>query len=241
MRLRGRLAFLFVFLALASSASLAGPHPALPIPVHAPDTDPTWERLEEKDGVTVFLRRTPGSPIKEAIGKGVVDVPPCRVFQVLRDSDRLVEFMPYVKAHILKAAGADWENVCEYLDFPWPIWDRLVTVRVDRVSNCQDNGCEYFKFWRKDETFSCTIEEIREAYQDAVADPVVPPTNQGYWHLLSEDGGKKTLVYYYLLSDAGGTIPALVQNYFLHVAVRKLFNAVRERASDPDLYPPCQP
>jgi hypothetical protein len=186
------------------------------------------------------LRKKEGSNIKEAIGKGVVDAPPCRVFQVIRDSDRLVEFMPYLEARITKNVSANEEYVCEYLDFPWPIWDRFVNLRIAEVRNDHENQCEYLVHWHKDETHACTFGEVKEVYQDANPHAIVPPAIDGYWHLFPQDGGKKTLAYYYGFTDPGGKIPHWVQNMSIHRAILKVFHAVRKRASQSDLYPPCQ-
>jgi hypothetical protein len=223
-----------------SAVSFAEPPSSLPVQVHAPEQDSTWKRYTEVDGITIFLREKEGSNIKEVIGKGVVDAPPCRVFQVFKDSDRLVEFMPYLEARIVKRATADAEYICEYLDFPWPIWDRFVNLRVGEVRNDHKNQCEYLVHWRKDETHSCTFEEVKEAYQDANPHAIVPLSINGYWHLLPQDAGQKTLLYYYGFTDPGGKIPSWLNNSFVDNAILKLFRTVRKRASQSDLYPPCQ-
>ncbi|MFQ5846171.1 MAG: hypothetical protein ACE5IQ_00695 [Candidatus Methylomirabilales bacterium] len=178
--------------------------------------------------------------MKEGIGKGVIDAPPCRVFQVLTDSDHLVEFMPYLKARVVKGASPDREYICEYLDFPWPISDRILNLRVDRIRKYRNRPCGYIVYWQKDETYTCTIEDIHTVYDGGVPDPVVPPANQGYWHLLPAEGGQKTLAYYYAFSDPGGSIPSWLKNFLVDDAILRLFQAVRERATSANLYPPCQ-
>lgn len=239
MRSRGRLGFFLVAISLVSAVSFAETRPSPPIQLHTPDEDSTWERYTEEDGITIFLREKEGSDIKEAIGKGTIDAPPCRVFQVITDSDHLVEFMPYLEARIIKHATADAEYVCEYLDFPWPIWDRFVHLRIAEVRNYHENQCEYLKHWHKDETYACTVGELEEAYEDANPHAIVPPAIEGYWHLLPQDGGGKTLAYYYAFTDPGGKIPSWVNNSFVDYAILELFRAVRERVSKSDLYPPC--
>ena len=129
MTTRGKFGFFFLFLLLASAISFAEPRPTSP-QLQGPDEDSTWERLKEKDGVTIFLRERSGSAFKEAIGKGVIDAPPCRVFHVLTDSHRLVEFIPYLKSRFVKNGGADEEYGCQYLDFPWPFSDRFINFRT---------------------------------------------------------------------------------------------------------------
>ncbi len=232
---RRELGFFLGFLCLASFAAA---RPAFPLEVHVPDEDPTWKRFKEEDGVTIFLKERGGSPINEGMGKGVIDAPPCRVFQVLTDSDRLVEFIPYMKARIVKNAGRGWEYGCQYLDFPWPVSDRFVNFRVDRIQKYRNHPCEYFVHWRKDETYSCTIEELKRAYDGAGSHPVVPPANEGYWHILPR--GEKTLAYYYVLTDPGGRIPGWIKKLFVDDAILRLFRAVRERARKIHLYPPCR-
>jgi hypothetical protein len=247
---RGKCGLVSLFLCLAPLVSFAEPQqPPVSLEIRTPDEDSTWERIgegegqegeHEGNGVTVFLRERPESTLKEALARGVVDAPPCRVFQVIRDSDRLVEFMPYLEARITKNVSTNGEYVCEYFDLPWPIGDRLVALRIDEVQNYLENRCEYLVRWQKDETYACTAEEAQRAYEDAVVDPVVPPVCEGYWHLLPQDGGTKTLLTYYGFTDPGGKIPHWVQNMFTHNAIVKLFEAVRERATESDLYPPCE-
>ncbi len=240
MKSPGKLGFFFMFLSLAPLVSFAEPNLTPSVQVHTPDKDSTWERLKEEDRVTIFLRERQEGTIKEGIGKGVVDAPPCRVFQVLSDSERLVEFIPYLKARIIKSAGTNGEYVCQYLDFPWPVWDRFVNFRINHIVNYRNSLCEYFVHWRKDETYACTIAEVKKAYQGAVSNPVVPPANDGYWHLLPQEGGQKTLAYYYVFTDPGGSIPGWLKNSFVDDAILKLFRAIRERAGKSHLYPPCQ-
>lgn len=241
MQSRSRLEFFFVTFLLASAVSFAETRSSPPIQIQTPEEDSTWERVAKEDGITVFLREKEGSDITEAIGTGTIDAPPCRVFQVITDSDHAVEFMPYLEARIIKHDTADVEYVCEYLDFPWPIWDRFLQLRIVEVPNYRGNQSEYLVHWHKDETYACTLGELKEAYEDANPHAIVPPVNDGYWHLLPQDGGRKTVAYYYNFTDPGGKIPHWVNNSFIDYAILKLFRAVRERASKSDLYPPCRP
>ena len=236
---RVKLALFVVFL-LVSAISFAAPRPTHPPQLHTPVTDSTWERIKEKDGVIIFLRERPGGTIKEALGKGVIDAPPCRVFQVLTDGDRLVQFMPYLKTRIIKNSNPSGDYGCEYLEFPWPFSDRFIHFRTNRIKNYRNKPCEYFVYWRKDETYSCTIEEVREAYADAGPHPIVPRASEGYWHLVPEAGGKRTLAYYYVFTDPGGSIPGWLMNSYADNAILRIFKAVRERAGKERLYPPCQ-
>jgi hypothetical protein len=152
-----------VILCLAPLLSFAEPHPPVSLHVQTSDEDSNWKHIDgdESDEVTIFLRERQGTKINEVLARGVVDAPPCHVFQVLRDSDRLVEFMPYLEARITKNASVDFEYVCEYLDLPWPISDRFVSLRIDAVQNYRENRCEYLVSWQKDETYACTVEEAR--------------------------------------------------------------------------------
>ncbi|MFQ5803361.1 MAG: hypothetical protein ACE5JQ_10755 [Candidatus Methylomirabilales bacterium] len=235
----GKLGLFFLILSLVSAISFAEPRPTSP-QLQRPEKDSTWERLKEKDGVIIFLRERSGTAFKEAIGKGVIDAPPCRVFQVLTDSDRLVDFMPYLKGRIIKNGSGDEDYGCQYLDFPWPFSDRFIKFRTKRIQNYRNHPCEYFVYWRKDETFSCTLEEVKEAYEDAGSDPIVPRANEGYWYLVPQAGGKKTLAYYYVFTDPGGSIPSWLMNLYADDAILRVFKAVRERTGKESLYPSCQ-
>jgi hypothetical protein len=225
---------------LVAAIAFAEPRPIHPPQLHTPGTDSTWKRIKEQGGVIVFFRKRPGGTIKEAIGKGVIDAPPCRVFQVLTDSARLVQFMPYVKGHITKSSGVDGDYSCQYLNFPWPFSDRFVNLRTNRITNYRDKPCEYFVYWRKDETHSCTVEEVREAYADAGPHPIVPRANEGYWHLVPDSRGEKTLAYYYVFTDPGGSVPGWMMNAYADDAMLRIFEAVRERGGKEHLYPPCR-
>lgn len=237
---RGKCGLVSLLFLLAPLVSYAEDQAPSPVEVHTPEQDSTWKLSAEEEGVTIFSRKGKESDIKEVIGKGVIDAPPCRLFQVLGDLDSHAGFMPYIKANIVKSTSSEWKYGCQYLDLPWPIWDRFVHFRTHSIENYGENQCEYLVEWQKDETYVCTIEEVQEVYKDARPDPIVPLAVNGYWHLLPDEHGQKTLAYYYLFSDPGGDIPAWLQNIFAGDAILKLFRAVRERASMSDLYPPCE-
>lgn len=188
--------------------------------VAAPENPNPWEEIEKDGGITVWRREVPGSNIREVKATMEIDVGAERVWQVLIDVDRYVEFMPYVlEARTLESEGANVEYQYQLIDPP------LVDKRdyVLRVEKSIDEARGLFV--RK---WSAVKNKGPAKPDDAVRLSVV----DGMWQL-EKLGGSKVRVTYYLFTDPGGSIPNWIANKANRTSVPELMDAVRKRAKNP--------
>src|SRR5262245_45461719 len=76
---------------------------------HADPTNlPAWEKIDDDDGIAVFRREVPGSPIIAFKGEGVVNASILRVASVLVDTSRATEWIDSLtEAKTLKKISED--------------------------------------------------------------------------------------------------------------------------------------
>ena len=177
-----------------------------------------WEQVEEDDGITVWVREVPDSDVREVKASTIVDVPASRVWEVLLDTMKYREFMPYiVETRIL---GKHATGQYEYQRIDPPIVDmRDYAIKV---------------VWEKDEangvykrSWSPANEKVPER-----DDCVRVKTNQGSW-TVTVAGPKKAHVEYHLYTNPGGSIPDWMANKANTTSVPTLLDAVRRRSIDP--------
>src|SRR5260370_36377586 len=93
-----RVFILTIALSLAPAAEADPPESA---PAQA--AQPAWEKIGDDDGIAVFRREVPGSPLVAFKGEGIVDASILRVASVLVDSSRATEWIDSLKeARILR-------------------------------------------------------------------------------------------------------------------------------------------
>jgi hypothetical protein len=114
-----------VFLLLIASASLARPEDGATL-----SADTEWQRVAQKQGVTLYSRTRVGVGFKEFKATGLIDAPPATVEKVLGDVAAYPGFMPYVTES--RVISQDGGNIVAYqrLNVPF-VANRDYTVRVE--------------------------------------------------------------------------------------------------------------
>ncbi len=163
---------------------------------------PQWEKFGEDDGISVYRREEPGSPIIALRGEGVVNAPILRVASVIADSKRAPEWIDkLVENKTVRKLGEG-----EYVE-----WDHIKTppILTDRD----------FVFVIKLE-LSPKEKQVSFNYH-SVYDSGAPKTDFvrgefkfGTFRLTSIDGGKKTRVLAEVLADPKGSVPNWIVNMF---------------------------
>jgi len=188
--------------------------------------DTGWQRVSEKDGVTLFSRSRVGSSIKEFKGTGVISAAPGAVEKVLQDVGDYPTFMPYVTE--VRVISRDDGNFLVYqrLNVPF-VSDRDYTLRVEHgITNGPGGVIIYRDTWQ-------------------TADEAGPPprrgtvrvrNNEGSW-LLEPVGGTSTQATYQIYTDSGGVIPAFLVNRGSQIVIPRLFDAIRKQVQDPKYRP----
>src|SRR4051794_9422925 len=97
----GNMRTVFILTIALSLAPAAYADPPASAPAQAPQ--PVWEKIGDDDGIAVYRREVPGSPIVAFKGEGIVDASILRVSSVIVDSSRATEWVDSLKeARILR-------------------------------------------------------------------------------------------------------------------------------------------
>ena len=180
-----------------------------------------WVQESTGDGVVIHSRTRAGSTLKEFRGIGVIDAPPNVVFAVLDDTESYTEFMPYTsEVRVLKR---EKNTVLAYqrLDLPF-VSDRDYTLRSKHDTWRGADGLIYRIRWEP-------ANDVGPAVK-----PGVSRVNlcEGGW-LLEPDPSGGTRAVYSIFTDNGGALPQFVASNASRMAIRKLFDAIRNQAKNP--------
>lgn len=184
-------------------------------------TEPEWSLVAVRDGVEVHTRPVADSPVAEVKATITVEASPARVFAVLLDSDRFVEFVPYVVE--VRTVARDSPSV-------WYLYQRISPPFVsDRDYTLRHESFEEPRSGRY---------ELR--WQAAGARG--PPPREGVvrvnlctgaYLVQGIDGDARTRLSYQLHTDPGGALPKWLVNASNSESVPALLQAMARRATDP--------
>lgn len=185
------------------------------------DDDADWALVVQRDGIQVHARTLPGSRVREVKATRQIPAPPERVFALLLDSDKFVEFMPYiVEVRTVARESATVWYLYQRISPPI-VSDRDYTLRHQSVEDTQRG--RYELRW------------------EAANDRGPPPREgmvrveicTGFYLVEAIDGGAHTRLTYQIHTDPGGSLPAWLANRANVQSVPALLDAISRRAIDP--------
>ena len=180
-----------------------------------------WQAVDGAEGICVYNRRVPGSPIHAVLARAVIDAAPQRAFAVIGDYAHYAEFMPYVReSRVLSDTGAT-RRVFLALDFPLFISDRYSTIELSEGSGEVGQAVQRIEW---------TLAAAGDAFVPADGGEPLR-VNDGIWELRAQDGGRRTDVLYYVHTDPGGYLPTWIVELANNVAVPRVIGAVAQRAA----------
>ena len=155
-----------------------------------------WELKKDKEGIQVFTRKVPNSPMRAFRGEMLLETNLEAIEELFKDVDRFPEWSPGAKYVESLEQSANMRLFYLQTDAPWPVTDR--------------DGIYQF-------TFSRTENELlieAQCFPDRLPvrkDHVRVPKSEGYWRFtrLPEDRIK---VVYENHSEPGGSIPGWLAN-----------------------------
>ncbi|MCX7678837.1 MAG: START domain-containing protein [Spirochaetes bacterium] len=159
-----------------------------------------WHEVKNSDGIKIYTRPTPGSPLDEFKGIAIIDSPIEVIVEVLRDVEAQPEWMAdCIEAKVLKRISENDYLVYSMNRAPWPVSNRDVVVRS--IGNADiPNG---------------KVKIIFTALKDSSIPPrpgVVRMTELvGQWHL-KKINSHKTEVVFIIKANPGGNIPPRLAN-----------------------------
>jgi hypothetical protein len=185
--------------------------------------DPPWEQFGEDDGITVFRREVPGSPIIALRGEGVVNAPILRVLSVLADTPRAPEWIDSL---------AETKVVRKVSDDEFVEWDHIATPVILKDRD--------FVFDIK-LALSPADKQVSLDYH-SVYDSGAPKTDYvrgefsyGTFKLTSIEGGKKTRFLCEVLADPKGSVAKWIVNLFQKDWPHKTIESLRMQVAKPDI------
>jgi hypothetical protein len=187
-----------------------------------------WEQIADKEGVQVYRKSVPGSPLKSMKGVGVVDAPVATVALVLLDDARAPEWVDSLaESRVVRTMSAHEYIEYNHIDMPAICRDREFVTRVMLSSD--------------------PARKVGIIRSEPGSDPSIPPnpkrirgTLASYYELKSIDDGKRTLLSIELHSDPKGWLPAWVVNLFQKDWARITIAGIRKQVKKPDLKTPAE-
>lgn len=167
----------------------------------------------EKGKVLVELSAVPQSSVKKATAVALIEAPPAEVFAVLTEYADFPSFMPYCRKVEVRKKEGEQSWVHFSLDFPWPIGDRHYVLVLKDCEELKDGATVFISSW----TYEPGSGNINDSY--------------GSWEVRAYDSGR-SLVYYTVFTDPGGSLPNWASNAATEVAVPKVIAGLRERVGE---------
>jgi hypothetical protein len=197
---------------------------ALALQGSATADDPSvWQRTDESDGITVYRREVPGSPVIAFRGDGDIDAPIARVASILIDIERGPEWMDsLVDAHAVRRVSET-----EYVEY-----DHIGTpfVMVDR-----------------DLVYTAKLELLPESKQlvlrfHSVDDPLAPKTRyiraqlmESSFVLTPLDHCARTHIVADIHTDPMGSVAKWIVNWFQKSWPHNTIVSLRRQAQKADI------
>ena len=185
--------------------------------------DPPWEKFDEDDGIAVFRREVPGSPIIALRGEGVVNAPILHVLSVLVDTARAPEWIDSLaETKVVRKLNDDEFIQWDHIATPVILKDRDFVFNIKLALNPQDK-------------------QVSLNYH-SVYDSGAPKTDYvrgeftyGTFTLTSIEGGKKTRFLCEVLADPKGSVAKWIVNLFQKDWPHKTIESLRKQVAKPDI------
>jgi hypothetical protein len=206
----------------ASAVAPAAKAPASAV-TKAPAAPVAWEKIGDSDGIGVYRREVPGSPLIAFKGEGYISASIIRVASVLVDSNRATEWIDSLTESKIIRQISETETVhYDHIGTPFVLKDR------DFVSNCK------LEFEPSTKNITLKIH--------AVSDPLAPPTSyvrgeliHSSFTLTSTDHGKRTFVVAEIHADPKGSVAHWMVNLFQKKWPHNTITRLRAQVAKPDI------
>ena len=188
----------------------------------------SWVQIDQGDGLTIYKKEVPGSPILAFKGEGVIHAPISRVAGVLFDNTRAPEWVDSLaESRILKQISPTSHIEYNHVTTPFIIKDRdfvnLVQIHLDP----------------KTETLTLHYSPGPSGFMPQTK-YVRGELTQSVFVLQSIDHGRKCHFVGEIHADPKGAIPKWIVNLFQRNWPRNTFNGLKAQLAKKDLKePPC--
>lgn len=162
--------------------------------------DKSWEQIDDSDGIKVWRKDIPNSPVKAFRGETIIDSSVSKIAWVLADNKHRKDWVDRLEKVIgLEKKSADKAVVYQSFDLPFPISDRDMIIQGTFVI---DNKNQKVYLNLKSVEHSKAPETIG----------VRAKLHHSKYVLTPIDGGKRTKVEVEILTDPKGLLPKWLVN-----------------------------
>jgi len=211
----------FILSIALSLAPTAYAEPSAPAPAQA--AQPSWEKIGDDDGIAVYRREVPGSPIVAFKGEGIVDQSILRVASVIVDSSRATEWVDSLKeARILRQVSETETIHYDHVGTPIVMKDR------DFVSDCK------LEFEPARKMVSLKIHSVNDASAPTTS-YVRGELLHSSFVLTALDHGTKTRVVAEIHADPKGSVAKWIVNLFQKKWPHNTITSLRRQAAKADI------
>ncbi len=182
-----------------------------------------WEKIKETDGVTVYSREVPGSPLLAFKGNGVVDAPIAKVASAIFDPTRAKEWVQNLE----ETRRVRWLKADEFLQYDH-IGTPIVMKDRDFVSNVKmkvESSPKRVVF----EYHSTTDSELPETKY------VRGELTRSVFVLTSIDNDTKTNIEGEIHADPKGSVAKWIVNFFQKQWPVTTLNSLRKQVMKDDI------
>ncbi|HPR33479.1 MAG TPA: hypothetical protein PLK12_15375 [Prolixibacteraceae bacterium] len=174
-----------------------------------------WEKVYDKNGVTVYTRTTERSPFKEFRGETILETTPELLKNIVCDVEKAPEWQYRTAEARLFEREGDTIRYFYRAETPSFLKSRVAYLKLEILSGSLP-GEIILKINNID-----PVEPVPES-------AIVMPFNEGFWKLTPVEKGK-TRVILQMLAEPGGALPAWLANLVVVETPVSMFAKLRER------------
>jgi hypothetical protein len=178
-----------------------------------------WEKIDDEDGIKVFRKEVPDSPLVAFRGEGMIAAPLEKLLWVLADNAHRTDWVDRLKKSVILSTTGDYDYVLyQHFSLPFPISDRDYVYRGRAT---------------RDKHGVVTLD------LSSVTHPKAPPTVGvranliGSRYVLTPKGPDKTYVVVEVHTDPKGAIPTWLVNLIQKSWPMKTLKGLRAQVKKP--------
>jgi hypothetical protein len=166
--------------------------------VASPAAAGAWEKIDEEDGIKVFRKEVPGSPLVAFRGEAMVSAPIEKLLWVLADNAHRTDWVDRLKKSVVLQTNGSYEYIVyQHFGLPFPISDRDYVYRGRAT---------------RDKNGVVTLDIASVTHPKAPATVGVRANLIGSRYVLTPKGPEKTYVVVEIHTDPKGAIPTWLVN-----------------------------
>lgn len=187
--------------------------------VSSPAAAAGWEKIDEEDGIKVFRKEVPGSPLVAFRGEGMISAPLEKLLWVLADNAHRTEWVDRLKKSVVLQTNGTYEYIVyQHFGLPFPISDRDYVYRGKAT---------------RDENGVVTLDLSSVTHPKAPATVGVRANLIGSRYVLTPKGPDKTYVVVEIHTDPKGAIPTWLVNLIQKSWPMKTLKGLRAQVQKP--------